>query len=517
MELARDVSLPATVGPYEIVGRLAAGGMAELLVGRRLGPSGFTRMVALKRILPHLASDEDFRNMFLDEARLAAMIQHPNVVRVEDLGQDGNSYYMAMELLQGDTVASLQRSLDSPLDPEMATFVVAECAAGLHAAHLLADSEGRSLEVVHRDVTPHNVFVTLDGHVKLIDFGVARAAQRITTTQSGVIKGKFAYMSPEQLRDQNVDHRSDQFSLGVVLFELLTRRRLFARSSQGATVHAVVSEDVPPPSTLQPTLSPQLDAICRRALARRPEDRFSSCAELRDALVAQLAESTGEGRVRERLAALMVRSFPEARSRTGALASVASAGTGASSVPSSESTGPSVHRRPTSRRPLGIGVALLLLLASAAIGVGMALRSPDPTPVAASPAVAPVFLELSSEPSGASVQLGGVEVAVTPARLERPPSAEPVEVRLTLANHEPWSRELSLDVSQRVHATLAATAPAVEREVAEAPAMETPLPEPTAEERRPAPATAPMRTERPTTRRARRRPPPQEPEIPLWD
>ena len=516
METAPDASLPATVGPYRVVGRLAMGGMAELLMGRRVGPSGFTRTVAVKRILPHLASDEDFRNMFLDEARLAAMIQHPNVVRVEDLGQDGASYYMAMELLEGDTVASLQRALAEPLEPDLAAYVVAECAAGLHAAHTLTDAEGRSLDVVHRDVTPHNVFVTLDGRVKLIDFGVARAAQRITTTQSGVIKGKFAYMSPEQLRDQRVDHRSDQFSLGVVLFELLTRRRLFARSNQGATVHAVVSEEAPPPSTLRPGLPPALDAICQRALAKRPEERFADCDAMRAALNESLGTSTGEARVRERLAGLMTLSFPEARGRASSSGQLVGEA-------SSAATGPSIHPRPKPRRPLWIALGIALAIGAAA-GLFFA-RSDDPeAPVVAAPA--PIFVEISSDPPGAHIAMPGVTDAVTPARLERAPSVVPVSVELTLPGHEPWSRTLTLDVSQRVHATLA-TSPlaAVPRE--EAGASAAPEADPAAEEENAAAARAAeenaddaVRTDPADEARPRRRGRRREgadTAIPLWD
>ena len=494
MEAASDPRLPERVGPYVVVSRLAFGGMAELLIGRRVGPSGFMRTVAIKRILPHLAADPDFRSMFLDEARLAAMIQHPNVVRVEDLGEDGDSYYMAMEFLEGETAHALQRASKEPLDPACAAYLVAEAALGLHAAHTLIGPDGQAMSVVHRDVTPQNLFITYDGRVKVIDFGVAHAAQRVTHTQSGVIKGKFAYMSPEQLRDHRVDHRSDQFSLGVVLFELLTRRRLFARSSQGATVHAVVSEVPPNPSKVRSGIPPEIDAICKRVLAKNPAHRYASCADFSAALMEYVGSATDVGDARASLAAWMKTHFDEAIEAKRALRTGTTDVSAVERVSSSISTeSPSLHRRRRGRKRARHAMVAAIGMLSLAGAVALWLmseqsadaREPQPTALDTTPAseraepVAPtvedapgdIFAEITSTPEGAAVtvrDLEGKELSwlgtegaslKTPLNTRLVPHGETVVVELALEGHEPWTRQVILDVSQRMHANLRAREP----------------------------------------------------------
>src|SRR5262249_34107635 len=210
------VALPRTIGRYEVVGELATGGMAEIFLGRLVGPSGFERPVVIKRILRQLSHKESFVAMFLDEARIVAGIRHPNVVQVQELGQDTGELYLVMEYLEGESVASLVRRLVAQgerVDYALAAHVVAEACAGLHAAH-----EAQNL--VHRDVSPQNVFITYDGHVKVIDFGIAKTEGRMAQTEAGQVKGKFGYMSPEQCKADPLDRRSDVFALGIVLYEL---------------------------------------------------------------------------------------------------------------------------------------------------------------------------------------------------------------------------------------------------------------------------------------------------------
>src|SRR5262249_34122249 len=186
--------LPLRIGRYEIVAELASGGMAEILLARLVGPSGFERPVVLKRILPHLAREPEFVHMFLDEARIVAGITHPNVVQVQELGKDGNELFLAMEYLEGETLWGLMRRLavrGERLDTPLAVRVIVQACAGLHAAHELVDADGHPVNLVHRDVSPQNLFITYAGQVKLLDFGIAKAADRITRTETGVLKGKF--------------------------------------------------------------------------------------------------------------------------------------------------------------------------------------------------------------------------------------------------------------------------------------------------------------------------------------
>src|SRR5258706_5437181 len=288
---AAESEVTETVGRYAVVGRLAMGGMAEILLGRLLGPSGFERPVVIKRILPHLAEQTAFVEMFLDEARLAARIQHRNVVQVHELGREGRNLFIAMEYLEGENAAGLvRRSLvaRSDLDCRHCAFIVAEAAAGLHAAHELRDPQGRPLGLVHRDVSPQNIFVSYAGGVKVLDFGIATAADRTTHTEVGQLKGKFEYMSPEQCRGGPIDRRRNVFALGIVLYELLTRRRLFKRSSKLAVLEAVCREPLVPPSKVVAGIPPVLEHVVMRALARNPDERFATAAEMRKELLAAM-------------------------------------------------------------------------------------------------------------------------------------------------------------------------------------------------------------------------------------
>src|SRR5262245_61887209 len=211
------------IGRYEVVGELAIGGMATILLGRLVGPRGFEHPVVIKRILPHLAKMPEFVDMFVDEARIVAGIRHPNVVQVTELGCEGDELFLVMEYLEGESVGGLLRRIwtqDGEIDRALAVYIVAEACAGLHAAHELTDEAGKLRGLVHRDISPQNMFVTYSGAVKVLDFGIAQAADRLTRTEAGQVKGKFAYMSPEQCLSQPLDRRSDVFALGVVLYEL---------------------------------------------------------------------------------------------------------------------------------------------------------------------------------------------------------------------------------------------------------------------------------------------------------
>jgi len=273
----------AQIGPYEVLTRLALGGMAELLLARRVGIEGFQKLVVLKRILPQYASNPDFVEMFLHEARLAAALEHPNIVQVFDIGKSGDDYYFAMAYLHGKDALAILRELGRTrqhLPVEHAIAIGSGIAAGLHHAHEQIGFDGRPLGIVHRDVSPANAIVTFDGTVKLVDFGIAKAAAQVNHTRAGVRKGKAAYMSPEQCRGDALDRRTDIWSLGVMLYELFTMTRLFRADSDLATMHRIVSTDAPSPRVVRPELAPALEAIVQRCLQRDREQRYPTAAAL---------------------------------------------------------------------------------------------------------------------------------------------------------------------------------------------------------------------------------------------
>jgi len=274
------------LGRFQIIGRLATGGMAEVYLALSGELPGYRTLLVVKRILPHLASNRQFIGMFLDEARLAALLDHPNVVRIIEVGHDGEEYFLAMELVQGKPLSAVLRKATRerrPPSPALAAYIIAQAASGLGYAHALTDGDGRPLGVVHRDVSPQNVLLSFEGAVKLIDFGVARAFGRVAHTSPGGLKGKIEYMSPEQASAEEVDHRADVFALGVVLWEVLTGRRLYRRETELATMRAILDDPIPRPSEVA-DVPPELDAVVMRALRKRRDARFASAHEMAEAL-----------------------------------------------------------------------------------------------------------------------------------------------------------------------------------------------------------------------------------------
>jgi len=283
-----EVVVGQTIGSYEVLQRLAAGGMAEIFLARRIGVLGFDKLVVIKRILPHLASRNDFIQMFLDEARIATTLNHANIVQTHEVGVHGKSYFMVMEYLAGEDVRGIVRKIGKragarlPLDH--ALTVAVGVAAGLHYAHEKKDRDGKPLDIVHRDVTPQNVIVTWDGAVKLLDFGIAKASNRINETRSGSFKGKVPYMSPEQCRGEPLDRRSDIFSLGIMLHEMTLCRRLFRGDTDFQILKQIAEGPIPKPRELDANYDLRLQAIVMRALERDPARRFQTARELQQAL-----------------------------------------------------------------------------------------------------------------------------------------------------------------------------------------------------------------------------------------
>lgn len=305
---------PVQLGRYEIISRLAAGGMGEILLGRILGPHQFERAVVIKRILPHLAADPAMLNSFVAEARIAARIQHARVVHVHELVQIEDGYFLVMEYVEGESIGGLMRCLwqrSESLDRVLGAHIIAEACAGLHAAHELRDDRGSSLGVVHRDISPQNIMVSYAGEVKILDFGIAKAHDS-ERTKTGQVRGKCEYMSPEQCRGEPLDRRSDIFSLGVVLYELTVGHRLFKREHGLLSFAAICEDPIPRPSEIDPAYPPALEQICMRALARDRRDRYASALEMRRDLVAavrSMASDCDRAGEEELLAELMPRLF----------------------------------------------------------------------------------------------------------------------------------------------------------------------------------------------------------------
>jgi serine/threonine-protein kinase len=274
---------PRTIGRYTLYFEIGAGGMASVFLARESGPAGLARWVAIKRIHPHLGRETRFVEMFLDEARLAARISHPNVTQLYELGEAEGTWYMAMEYLHGETLSALARALwrSGEMIPwPICVRIAAQACEGLQHAHDLAGDSGEPLGLVHRDVSPQNLLVTYAGIVKVMDFGIAKAAGKISQTNTGALKGKVSYMSPEQVRGRPVDRRSDVFSLGVVLWELSTGRRLFKDESEFESMRRVTEAEVRPPTELGARIPQELEKVILRALSREPDDRFPTAAQM---------------------------------------------------------------------------------------------------------------------------------------------------------------------------------------------------------------------------------------------
>ena len=285
-----------TLGRYNLLALLATGGMAEIHLARQAGIKGFERLVVVKKILPHLAVEESFLEMFFDEARIASLLNHPNIVQIYDLGQEGDDYFMAMEYLEGESLSFLEREARKKqrhMGPALAAGIIAQVSDGLEYAHAFKNHDGQTMNIVHRDVSPQNIIVLFSGGVKLVDFGIAKAASQMHKTRAGSLKGKLSYLAPEQCLGKAVDNRTDIFSLGIVLWELLTRRRLFKRDSEGATLNAVMNEEIPQIRTVRPQVPVSLEAVAMRALRKDPGERFQTAGEMGAALRDYLLK-TGE-------------------------------------------------------------------------------------------------------------------------------------------------------------------------------------------------------------------------------
>jgi serine/threonine protein kinase len=399
-DASRSPFVPFRVGRYALHGELASGGMATVHFGRLLGPAGFSRTVAVKRLHAHLAKDPEFVSMFLDEARLAARVRHPNVVPTLDVVAVEDELFLVMDYVPGESLARLIKAarVDDAIMPlPIVSAIVAGALHGLHAAHEATNERGEPLDLVHRDVSPQNVLVGVDGIARVLDFGIAKAAGRLHTTRDGRLKGKLAYMAPEQLRQGIVDRRTDIYAAGVILWELLTDQRLHEASTEAEMLTRVLEARIEPPSTRRADVPRALDEITMRALAKNPSERFGTARQMARAIEA-CVPSAGAGEVGEWVERIAMDALDQ---RARIVASIETSDVGPSKV----------APRETKRSRVGIAfVAGLSVAGLAVLGVRAFGR------VEAAPAA------VRDEPSG-SVSASAKSSPVSSASATPPPSA----------------------------------------------------------------------------------------------
>lgn len=469
-------------GKFVIVGEVALGGMAEVFLGVQHGLEGFTKVVVIKRVMAQFSSNPDFVRMFVDEARLAARLEHPNIVRTHEFGEVAGQYYTAMEYLPGEDLTKVLNKLAisrQAMPLSVAASIIAQVCAGLQFAHDLTDTSGRPLDLVHRDVNPANILLTYGGEVKVIDFGVAKTSANAQTI-SGTIKGKIAYMSPEQLLGRGVDRRSDVFSVGVVLMELLTGRPLFMRDSEASTIYAIMNDPIRPPSRTRPEIPAALDEIVMRALARTPADRYDSAEELGSALEGFLADqpkcdhrvlgrmledlfgttraqakrSIAQTRSLGRNISLVMKLRTDVRSDLGETIDALAHGSDLGSGPSRAETEASPSRVPM------LVLAAIVVLGIVGGGVfavyGTELFGGS-TPPASAEAIAQASVQIESTPPGAAISIGGEPTGLTTPATVTGITAHQIIVRLELAGHAPLSENLDVPAGRTItkHFTLA--------------------------------------------------------------
>ncbi len=441
---------PVSFGKYELVSRLAAGGMAEIFLARTKSIQGFEKYLVIKRILGHRTQDPEFVRMFLDEARVAATLDHPNIVQIYDVGHVDNEYFIAMEYLRGHNLIEIVRAgaklgyAKPPLEHVVSTLT--QCCAGLHYAHEKRDFEGRSLEIVHRDVTPQNVVVSFDGSVKVVDFGIAKAATREVETLAGTLKGKIGYMSPEQCRGGSVDRRSDVFAVGIILFELTTGKRLYHERSDFDTLKKIIEGPVPSPRDLLPFYPAFLNAIVVRCLQKNPDDRYQTARDLHADLDAfardnQLVTGTVPlSQYMERIYADELATHKSADAAAMATAAqVTMTGSSASYLGESSRRSSSpvatplaeARRQHIMRLGLQATIAVLLVLLGGGIVFWQTRRYDVPRPVgaAAVPAAQPTASPAAAPAAKTTAPGAAVGAAASPIAAAPPPNLQPAHPR----------------------------------------------------------------------------------------
>jgi serine/threonine-protein kinase len=484
--LGSSTELPPQIDRYELIVEIASGGMATVYLARLLGVGGFQRFFAVKRLHPHLGSDESFVEMFLDEARLVAAIRHQNVVPVLEVGAGKSGYYLVMEYIEGETfggVLSRVVKSKSRIPPAVSIKVVLDMLAGLHAAHDLRDQDGRTLGLVHRDVSPQNILIDIDGISRISDFGVAHATSRLSTTRAGQLKGKVAYMAPEQARGQPVTRSADVFAAGVVLWEALCRKRLFMADNEAVTLNNLMFEPIPTLRQGNPTMPASLEKVLDKALERDETKRFASAAEFAEAIEGSARASRMLGSHQDVKAFLISMMGPEIEQRRDAMRShladidrlkqeisrphthegllppaavppasplVSSVSSAAMEIPASApgaqvpvTTTPArldvTENVPGASRPASnLRVALIAAVAASVGVVALALLfnrdrigGASPHPIVAAPASTSVDAAVGSTPPGASPAISAISSASSGADIVPSPSSAPTQADAT--------------------------------------------------------------------------------------
>jgi serine/threonine-protein kinase len=426
-QLARPVG---RLGEYYLLRKIGQGGMGTIYLAKRLGVGGFEKTFVIKCMLESLATSEESVAMFFDEARLAARLTHPNIAQIYDFGVIDGTYYIAMEHIPGEDVAAIigmlrERHLKIPV--QIGLRIMLDLAGGLEYAHTLSE-DGKPLSVIHRDISPSNIMVSYQGAVKLLDFGIAKATSRLSETRSGGIKGKLAYLAPEQIRDMPIDNRADIFCLGITFYALLTQRHPFKRDTEVGTMHAILEDELPDPRTFRSNLPESVALVLRRALARDREERYHSAGEMAFAVqtaLARIAPGTGAADIAHFMITLFGKAAMEARSHVPNVAEVNLAEVVSpkstlrlppaivETVTQGEHEGPTTLEMPLfkARRPRrrfrslagGIGAAAAALVLTIALVAVRGLRGPEPEPepiaAPAKPPLKPVVTPLASPPS----------------------------------------------------------------------------------------------------------------------
>lgn len=452
-EVETESSFGSTSG-YLRVADIASGGMGRVdLCLRKHG--AFQRLYAVKRLHPHYREDEDMRTMFLDEARVAGLLRHANIVSVLDVGEDGDGPFLVMDYVEGVSLSEFIRhhaTEEEPIPASLCGSVVAQIARGLHAAHELVGADGQPLALVHRDVSPQNVLVGRDGLVRVTDFGISKALGRSSQTSTGLLKGKVGYMSPEQLRFEVVDRRSDLFALGIVFYELVTRRRLYKESDSNAVARRILGEPAPDIGDQRPELPVSAVELCFRLLAKRPQDRPDTAAEVADALDEAFAldDPVDLGAYVElRFGGRMAQRRAEVQASLARVTREAEA---------TEISTP--EPRPTRRTgplfaALGLGgVAVVGLVAARSSGEdepAPAAAAVEPTGVEGSVEAEPdtVKLSVESRPEGAEVRLGARVLGTTPLESELPRDVK-AEIDVVLEGFEPQRHRITGQADERI-------------------------------------------------------------------
>ncbi|MGZ3456138.1 MAG: serine/threonine-protein kinase [Polyangiales bacterium] len=428
---------PLHVGRYALYGEIASGGMATVHFGRLLGPVGFSRTVAVKRLHAHLAKDPEFVSMFLDEARLAARIRHPNVVPTLDVVALEGELFLVMEYVQGESLSRLLKAAvadETTIPLPIVAAITAGALHGLHAAHEATNERGEPLDLVHRDVSPQNVLVGVDGVPRVLDFGVAKAVGRLHTTRDGRVKGKIAYMAPEQLRHGIVDRRTDIYAAGVVLWEQLTRKRLIEGDSEAEMIARVLDARIEAPSKVVPGVASALDDVVMRALSKNPADRFGTARQMARAIEAAVSPAS-PGQVGEWVELIASDSLGD---RERIIASIETSGT----VPAAEARPPAkpaeseasqvstisfaTPNRDRKRSRLWIGFAAGLIVAG---GAAIAVRTFDRKAPEPSPAVE-VEPPASASASASATATASASVSATASASAPAPSATPSPAKI---------------------------------------------------------------------------------------